>query len=130
MSKRRWIYPAAAIVVLAAEVCIALFVNDAVIRPYIGDILAAVLVYCVVRIFWANPPKLLALYVWLFAVAVELVQLFGIVQRLGLGENRVIAVIAGGTFDFVDIALYAVGAGIMFVVQLLEQRHKNADGGY
>jgi Protein of unknown function (DUF2809). len=115
---------------LAAEVCIALFVHDTVIRPYIGDILAAVLVYCTVRVFWHNPPKLLAFYVWMFAVAVELVQLFGIVQWLGLGENRLIAVIAGGTFDFVDIALYAVGAGMMFGIQLLEQRYKNTDGGY
>jgi hypothetical protein len=128
MTKKQWIYFAAAVGILATEILIALFVHDGIIRPYIGDILAVIFVYCVVRVFVKNPPKLLALYVFLFAVAVEFAQLFGVVRLFGIGDDSIVGTIAGGTFDLVDIGLYAVGAGIMFAVQMLEKRKQ--DNGY
>ena len=42
-------YALAALVVFVTEICIALYVHDAVIRPYIGDSLAVILVYLTLR---------------------------------------------------------------------------------
>ena len=42
----RWGYLAASIIVFIIELIIALYVHDRIIRPYIGDMLVVVLVYC------------------------------------------------------------------------------------
>lgn len=42
---------------LAAEVLIALYAHDRVIRPYAGDLLATIFLYCLVRSFVATPPN-------------------------------------------------------------------------
>ena len=36
---------------MAVETLIALYVHDKVIRPYVGDLLVVLVVYCFVRIF-------------------------------------------------------------------------------
>ena len=67
----RWGYLAASIIVFIIELIIALYVHDRIIRPYIGDMLVVVLVYCFVRVFVPRGMKRLPLYVFLFAVCVE-----------------------------------------------------------
>ena len=62
--RQRLIYGAAAVVLLAAEILIALFVRDAFVRPYGGDILVTVLICCFLRIFLPDGLKLLPLYVF------------------------------------------------------------------
>jgi hypothetical protein len=42
-------YALAALIIFAIEVCIALFVHDGFIRPYVGDVLAVALVYAALR---------------------------------------------------------------------------------
>ena len=63
----RWGYLAASIIVFIIELIIALYVHDRIIRPYIGDMLVVVLVYCFVRVFVPRGMKRLPLYVFLFA---------------------------------------------------------------
>lgn len=127
MTKSQRAYLAATLAAFTAIVIIALFVNDRIVRPYIGDILAAMFLYCIARIFVKKrPPVLLPLYVFLAAVCVELAQLFDVLSLFGIGNNRVLRIVLGGTFDFADIALYFVGAAVMLVVQILETRKTNA----
>ena len=47
--QRRAAYGIAALILLVVEVLIALFVNDQFVRPYLGDVLAVVLVYASLR---------------------------------------------------------------------------------
>lgn len=98
------------------EVFIALFVRDAFIRPYLGDVLVVVVVYCFARIF-LPPCRLLPLWVFLLAAAIELGQYFSLVDRLGLRGNRVLAVMLGSTFDPADLACYFVGCVCLFLWQ-------------
>ena len=79
------------------ELLIALYLRDSFIRPYVGDILVVILIYCVVRTF-NQGGKMLPIYVFVFAVAVEILQLFNIASLLNL-ENSAIGVIIGSTFD-------------------------------
>ena len=46
----RWFYGLCCMVLFSIETLIALYVHDTVIRPYVGDMLVVVLVYCFVRI--------------------------------------------------------------------------------
>ena len=48
--KLRLLYGAAFLVLMAVETLIALYVHDRVVRPYVGDMLVVLVVYCFVRI--------------------------------------------------------------------------------
>lgn len=94
---------------LVAEVLIALFVRDAFVRPYGGDILVTILLCCFVRIFLPNKIKLLPLWVFLFSVAVEIGQYINMVDLIGLGHIPFFRVLMGTSFSFLDILCYGAG---------------------
>ena len=117
----RWGYLAASIIVFLIELIIALYVHDHIIRPYIGDMLVVVPVYCFVRVFLHGVIKRLPLYVFLFAACVEVLQFFRLVEILGLEGNAAARIILGSVFDWKDIACY--GAGCL-LIQIFEIRRR------
>lgn len=119
MKKKRLIYAAAFLLILFSEILIALFVNDNFVRPYVGDMLVTVLICCFVRIFFPTGAKLLPVYVFLFASAVEVCQYFDIVKLFGLEGNRFISVLLGRTFSLADILCYAAGCLAFFGLEKL-----------
>ena len=60
-------YAIATVILLLIEVLIALYVHDAFVRPYIGDVLVVIVIYTFIRIFVPERCKLLPLYVFIFA---------------------------------------------------------------
>lgn len=113
----RWFYGLCCMVLFGIETLIALYVHDAVIRPYVGDMLVVVLVYCFVRIFINRPWRGLPLCVFLFAVLVEVMQYFQAAELLGLQDNMVARVVLGSVFDWNDIFCYAVGCLPLFFIK-------------
>ena len=106
---KRMAYLLATVFIFLLELFIALFVRDNFIRPYVGDMLVVVLVYTFLRIIFPERPRLLPLYVFLFAAGVEALQGIRIVELLGLQNNRFFSVLIGTTFDWKDIVCYGVG---------------------
>ena len=94
---------------MAVEVCIALFVHDSFIRPYVGDMLVTLLLCCMARVVIPDQVRLLPLYVFLFAACVEIGQYFDVVALLGLEDNRLISIALGRTFSWLDLVCYTVG---------------------
>ena len=86
-TKLRIIYTVIFLAVLLIEICIALFIHDDFIRPYLGDVLVTVLICAFLRIFIPEGVKLLPAYVFIFAAVVEILQHFDIVKLLGLEGN-------------------------------------------
>ena len=121
--RTRIIYAAIFLAVLLAEVLIALFVRDDFIRPYGGDILVTVLICCFARIFFPTGARLLPLWVFLFAAAVEVGQYFDFVALLGLERSGVLGIMLGSTFSFADILCYAAGCAVFFVSEKLLCKH-------
>lgn len=119
--KKRLIYALLFFALLAIEVFIAVFVHDRFIRPYVGDVLVVLVVYCFVRIFLPEGMQLLPLYVFIFAAMVEIIQIFDFAGYLGI-ENKILRTIMGSVFDWKDLACYAVGCAIIVWVERL--RHK------
>lgn len=105
----RGLYALLFCLLLAIEVCIALFVRDAFVRPYVGDVLVTLLLCCLVRTVFVERPRLLPLWVFLFAAAVEVGQYFDVVALLGLADSRFFSVLLGRTFSLADLVCYAVG---------------------
>ena len=117
-------YLAAFLVLLSTEVLIAVFVHDRFVRPYLGDVLVVLVLYCLVRTFWTRPHSLLPLWVFLFAALVEAAQYFHLVERLRLEENRILRIALGSTFDVADLVCYAAGAALLFGWQWVERRQR------
>ena len=110
-------YAVAAFIILIAEVLIALYVRDAFIRPYGGDILVTLLICCVLRVVWPQRYRLpIAGGVLVFAILVEVGQYFGLVYLLGLGHVEFFRIIIGTGFSWWDMLCYAVGCGIFAAV--------------
>ena len=117
--KARLAYLAAFCLIFAVEVCIALFVRDRFIRPYGGDVLVTVLICCFLRIFLPHGVKLLPLYVFLFALAVEIGQYFDFVALMGLGNSRFFRILLVSTFSPADIVCYGVGCALFALLETL-----------
>lgn len=125
MGKRisaRTVYTLLFLALLLTEILIALFVQDDFIRPYGGDILVTVLIGCFVRIFIPNGLRLLPLWVFLFAAAVEIGQYFDFVSLLGAGNNTFFRILLGSTFSWVDLVCYGAGCFLFFLFDHCMQR--------
>ena len=99
------------------EVFIAVFIDDQFIRPFIGDVLVVILIYCFVKAFWKVRANVAAISVFGFACAIEGLQYLNLVDRLGLRQNKILVTILGTTFDWKDILAYALGTVIVLVCE-------------
>jgi Protein of unknown function (DUF2809) len=103
----------ATIFLFLVEVFIGAFVRDSFIRPFGGDVLVVILIYCLVKSFWNVPTTKTAIAVFGFACAIEGLQYLQIVDRLGLRKYPLLAIIIGTSFAWEDILAYAAGCGII-----------------
>lgn len=71
------------LLLFVVEVLIAVYVQDDFIRPYVGNFLVVILLYCFVRSFLQAPIIPVALAVLLFAYCIETLQYFNVVKKLG-----------------------------------------------
>ena len=125
MRNRRILYLLIFCGLLGVEVGIALFVNDAFVRPYVGDMLVTLLLCCLCRLIVPDKVRLLPVYVFIFAACVEIGQYFDLVALLGLAENRIISIALGRTFSWMDLVCYAIGCAAAFLVdQIIIRRSK------
>lgn len=98
-----------AVALFLTEVLIALYVRDAFVRPYVGDYLVVMLVYCAVKTFFKTPVVPTAAGVLLFAYLIETLQYFRIVDRLGLQDNTLARTVIGYGFEWKDMLAYTLG---------------------
>lgn len=107
-NKLRLIYAISAVILLAVEILIALFVHDSFVRPYLGDTLVVILLWCIVRTVIPDKYVWLSGAVFLFAVLVEISQIFPLCDVLGI-ENRLLRTLMGTSFAWWDIVAYLAG---------------------
>lgn len=115
-------YAALTLALLVTEVLIALFVRDAIVRPYVGDALAVVLVYTGLRTITRLGVPLAATFAFATAIVIEFGQYLHLLDHIGLSDNRWARIILGSGFDTQDFVAYAVGA----LSVLLAERYRRA----
>ena len=108
------------------EVCIAVFISDAVIRPYIGDLLVVILIYCFFKSFLNVKPLPQAIATLLFAYGIETLQYFKIVELLGLQHHRIARTVIGTSFAWTDIIMYSIGIIIVLLAEKYFSQQKPA----
>ena len=114
------------ILLFIIEVLIALYINDDFIRPYVGDFLVVILLYCLIKSFTNLSVFTSAILVLLFSYLMETLQYFNIVHHLGLAHSELAKTLIGTYFTWVDILAYTLG--ILFVLafeKLREARKEN-----
>ena len=117
-------YTIAFVLLLFVEVLIALYIHDDFVRPYVGDMLVVIVLYCFVRIFIPYRCSLLPLYLFIFATGIEILQYFRLVQVLGLENNTFLRILIGSVFDIKDIGCYGVGGFLLGIFELVKKRTK------
>ena len=91
------------------EVFIGARMHDALIRPYGGDVLVVIWLYCLVRSFWDWPVINVAVGVLVFAYGVEGLQYLGLADRLGFTRPSLMRTLLGSYFTWTDIFCYTLG---------------------
>lgn len=114
--------------VFLIEVAIALWWRDDFVRPYLGDVLAAMLVYFVLRAATCLDKIAAAGVALAVAVAIELGQLVHVLDTVGLAGNRVARVVLGGVFDPADLMCYLMGAIAALVLDVAWLKRSSALG--
>ncbi len=114
------------LIFLFVEILIGAFVDDAFIRPYVGDVLVTVLICCLCRVVFPTGVRPLPIYVFLFAMSVEIAQYFDFVKLLGLEGNRILSIALGRTFSVWDIVCYAVGCLLFWAGEYFITPRKNS----
>jgi hypothetical protein len=113
-----------AVGIFVIEVVIALFIHDKIIRPYLGDFLVVILIYCFVKSFLNTPVFPTALAVLLFSYTVEISQYFHLVNCLGLQNSKFARTIIGTSFEWIDLATYTAGIVVLLIIEIIFAKRK------
>lgn len=111
--KKRLPYIIIFIAIFAVETCIALFVHDNFVRPYIGDVIVMWAVYCLAQIILGGRfgSYKVAVGSLIFAFFVELLQKIRIVDVLGI-KSPILRTIIGTSFAPADLVCYLAGTAV------------------
>ncbi|WP_314059491.1 DUF2809 domain-containing protein [Empedobacter brevis] len=98
------------------EVIIALFINDKIIRPFVGDILVVVFMYYFIKVFINTKTINIAIFTLIFSFIIEILQYFKFVEIIGLGHNKAARIIIGTSFSWIDLLCYFIGFILLFFI--------------
>ena len=105
------------ILIFFIEVLIALYVNDSFVRPYLGDVLVVILIYCFLKSFLKLPVLTVAIAVLVFSFTIEFLQFLNIVEKLGLEKSKIARTVIGTSFSWIDLLTYIIGITIVLIIE-------------
>lgn len=106
-----------AMLIFVVEVFIAVFINDRFVRPYVGDFLVVILIYCFLKSILNVPVITLAIFVLLFSFTIEVLQYYNLVDLLGLGDSKLARVVLGTSFQWIDLVAYTLGIAVVISIE-------------
>ncbi len=107
------------LVLLTIEVGIATLIKSGFVRHTLGDFLAVIMVYCLIKSFFNIKPLVAAWIVLVFSTLVEIGQYFDLLEALNWNHNPIANVVLGNTFSYTDLVAYMLG---IITVMILENR--------
>ncbi len=110
------------ILIFLVEVLIATVLkNIFFIRAYLGDVIVVILLYTFVKSFFTVNDTKLILGIFAFSCVVEFAQYFNIAEKLGFQPGSLMYIVIGNSFSWVDIACYAVGCLLLYLLVKLKK---------
>jgi hypothetical protein len=119
---KNWFYLATCLFCL--EIFIAAFLHDGLIRPYVGDSIAVIFLYCLVKSLADVPTGPTVLGVLLVAYTLEALQYVHMLTYLGLQHSRLLSIVLGSHFEWIDLVAYTLGALLILIVEKARNLHK------
>ncbi len=117
MSRSKRTYGLLAAGLLAVEILIARFAHDAIVRPYAGDLLATILVYCLLKSYWRARPAVAVLAALLISYAIEGAQALHLWAWLGWQHVRLVRLLLGSQFEWISMLAYTLGALLVLAIE-------------
>ena len=102
---------------LSIEVCIAYFIKTGFIRHSFGDFLVVIMIYCLLKSFISIKPVYLALFVLFISFCIEFLQLFNLLDKLDITENKIAKIVLGNTFHTNDLIAYILGIITVLIIE-------------
>jgi len=97
------------------EVGIALWIDDAIIRPFFGDFLAVIALFFLFKTFLVMSDLNLAFTSIIIAYLLEFLQYCNFLKFVDLEKYKIIAVVLGSSFDWRDVFAYTLGIFAVFL---------------
>lgn len=110
-------YFGSAVLIFTIETLIAIYVHDNFVRPYLGDVLVVILIYCFLKSFFKLPVLITALVVLAFSFVIEFLQFLNIVEKLGLKKSIIARTVIGTSFAWIDLLTYIAGIAIVLIAE-------------
>lgn len=117
-----FLYFSCGVLLFAIELLIGIYAHDKVIRPYGGDFLVVILIYCFVKSFFESSVFITAMSVLLFAYTVELTQYFHLINLLSLQHSTIARMVLGTSFSWTDLLCYTFGILLILIVEKQRSR--------
>lgn len=113
------------LLIFFSEVCIALFIHDGFVRPYLGDFLVVIMLYCFIRSMLNTHIRMTGVITVSIAYLVELCQYLNLLEWLGLEHNKAMRIVLGSTFEWFDILAYTIGVLTVVFIDLKINSNKS-----
>lgn len=113
------------ILLFLTEIAIAMYVHDDFIRPYFGDFLVVILLYCFVKSFIKVSVLIAASLVLVLSFGIEIAQYFNMVEKLGLQHSKIARVVLGNSFAWMDLLAYVLGILTVIGLETFRLKKKN-----
>lgn len=114
-----------AVALFLTEVLIATKLKDLFfVRAYLGDVFVVMLIYYFVKAFFNLEPVKLIIGIFIFSCLIEFAQYFHFGELLGFKDNRIMMIILGNSFSWIDILCYLCGCVILYFIETKFYRPK------
>ena len=115
-----------AVILFFIEFLIGKYAHDEFIRPYVGDFLIVIFLYCLIKAFINIGVKTTAMAVLLISYVTETLQYLNILDFLGLRQSAWANLLLGNYFAWQDILAYSLGVLTIIVIeQISTVKHYN-----
>lgn len=108
-----------AIAIFLVEVLIATKLKDwFFVRAYLGDVFVVMLMYYFIKAFFDFEPVKLIIVIFIFSCLIEFLQYFHFAEVLGFKDNRLMMIVLGNSFSWIDILCYFAGCVVLLVITI------------
>ncbi|WP_312767536.1 DUF2809 domain-containing protein [Epilithonimonas sp.] len=116
-----------AIVIFFVEVLIATKLkNWFFVRAYLGDVFVVMLMYYFIKAFFDISSTKLMIGIFIFSCLIEFAQYFHFGELMGFKNNRIMMIVLGNSFSWLDILCYFAGCSILFLIVKLDRDKNNS----
>lgn len=99
------------------EFLIGKYLHDDFVRPYVGDFLIVILLYCLLKTCINLPVKTAVIAVLIISYVVEALQYFNVLHLMGLQNSPTATILLGNYFSWFDILAYSLGAMVIIAIE-------------